>query len=186
MERVLIFSKDYVFTNNMMNCLDKSYYLAFEGNEEVSGAFTECLRSNASVIIIHSSYIRGNFLLFQQLLATKKFKVIYVTTSSEIGALYQVIDNPRFYFLQEYRYSCINEILNVMEKANVQLQKLEVEIEFYKDKIEEEKLIKKAKLLLIRNGYQEDAAYQYILKTAMNQRISKKMVAQKILEEGED
>lgn len=42
---------------------------------------------------------------------------------------------------------------------------------------------KKAKTLLIKKGHTEEEAYKQILKTSMNERITKKLAAKKIIEE---
>lgn len=137
------------------------------------------------IVIFHNSYLKNNYNIIDQLINTKKFIVIYYTALFEIGYLYSVIDSPRFFLINDSKANCCNEIIKLMQKNLVKVEVLEREVEKYKDIILEEKILKKAKLFLIKKGYKEEEAYKLILKKSMNERITKKVAAQKILEEGE-
>ncbi len=61
---------------------------------------------------------------------------------------------------------------------------LEAEIESVKDRMEEQRLISKAKLLLIEKKHMtEDEAHRYIGRQAMNSGMSRKKIAEQLLED---
>ena len=63
---------------------------------------------------------------------------------------------------------------------------LETELIELKNKMEEERLVKKAKLLLMKKySLTEDEAYKLILKRAMDDRVSKMIIAKNIIKEVE-
>ena len=73
-----------------------------------------------------------------------------------------------------------------MEQNTKILCSLETELIELKNKMEEERLVKKAKLLLMKKYLlTEDEAYKLILKRAMDDRVSKMIVAKNIIKEVE-
>lgn len=182
MVRVLVLSKDNTIKRNVINILDKTKYNILNADIDSKEAFSYSRKINAEVVIVHSSFINNNYVLFDQLINNKRNLVIYLSSKFELGYLYSVIESPRFYLLNDLKYQGLNEILEIMEKNNAIIDKLEKKIDNLKDKVQEDKLVKQAKLLLINKGMTEEEAYKYILKKSMNERITKKQAAQKIME----
>ena len=83
------------------------------------------------------------------------------------------------------RISSLPEVINLMDRDIKLIEKLEEELDKVKEKIDEERMVKKAKLYLMKeNKWDEETAYKYILKKAMDDRTSKLIAAKNILQRG--
>ncbi|MDE5714631.1 MAG: hypothetical protein K2I42_00690 [Anaeroplasmataceae bacterium] len=182
MKKVLILANDISYLKMLNSNLDKNKYNVIEGHTDYQHCFTYCLGLSVDVILIHQSFLK-NYALLNQLVCTNRFLIIYLSSKNDAGSLYSIMNNSRFYFLNDLKYYCINEIIDIMLKDNNIIYSLELEKEKYLEKIEEEKWVKKAKVLLIKKGLTEDDSYKLILKKSMNERITKKLAAKKIIEE---
>ncbi len=182
MKKVLLLAKDISYAKKVSSVIDRNRYILMEGDNTNQNVFSFCLNSGADVVLVHSSFL-GNYTLLDQLLFTKRFQIIFLSSKNETGFLYSIMNNPRFYLINDLKYYCINEIMDLMIRDTELISSLEMEKDKYKESIEEEKWIKKAKLLLLKKGYAEAEAYKYILKKSMDERITKKNAAKKIIEE---
>ncbi len=182
MKKVLLLAKDISFTKKISSVIDRNHYVFMEDNGSSQNVFSFCINSGPDIILIHSSFL-SNYIIFDQLLFTKRFLIIYLSSKNETGFLYSIMNNPRFCLLNDLKYNCINEIIELMIRNTDHISSLEAERDRYKEIVEEEKWIKKAKVLLLKNGYTEAEAYKFILKKSMDERITKKIAAKKIIEE---
>ena len=182
MKKVLILANDLSYIKMLNSNLDKTKYTIVIGDLENRNPFSFCLNSLADVILIHQSFMK-NYTLLHQLVATNRFLIIYLSKKNEAGSLYSIMNNSRFYLLNDLKYYCINEIIELMLRDIDFISSLEAERDRYKDAVEEEKWIKKAKVMLLKKGYTEAEAYKFILKKSMDERITKKIAAKKIIEE---
>lgn len=185
MKKVLLLINDLTIKRNVFNALDKNKYNVISYNESVTSVITYCRMVDVKIVILYNSYVGNNYLILDQLVNSKNYLIIYLSSKLEMGYLYSIINNPKFELLSDIKYHSLNEIIEIMEKNNEVIDRLQKTIDNYKEKEIEEKIFKKAKLLLIKNGMEEEAAYRYILKKSMNERITKKLAAQKILKEGD-
>ena len=154
MKKILLLAKDIGFAKKISSIIDRNRYILMEDSGSSQNIFSFCLNIGADVILIHSSFL-GNYTIFDQL----------------------------FYLLNDLKYYCINEIIELMLRDIDFISSLEAERDRYKDAVEEEKWIKKAKVMLLKKGYTEAEAYKFILKKSMDERITKKIAAKKIIEE---
>lgn len=77
-------------------------------------------------------------------------------------------------------------MIEIMQKDTQTIESMEQEINKYKEKIEEERMVRKAKLAIMKyRKCSEDEAYKTILKKSMDERISKLLAAKKIYSEVE-
>ena len=182
MKKILLLAKEIGFAKKISSIIDRNRYILMEDSDSSQNIFSFCLNSGADVILIHSSFL-GNYTIFDQLLFTKRFQIIFLSCKNETGFLYSIMNNPRFYLLNDLKYYCINEIIELMLRDIDLISSLEAERDRYKDAVEEEKWIKKAKVMLLKKGYTEAEAYKFILKKSMDERITKKIAAKKIIEE---
>lgn len=178
MLKLFILSKDNTFIRNLSSILDKNKYQIIIPNIDSDLLYTYCCNFNPDVCILHKSYIGNNYQVLNQLIGSKKIITIYFSLTND----YQDNNNPMFYSLKDTGVLAINEIIDLMIKENNIVSKLNNQIDNMKKKEEEELLIKKAKIFLMNKGYSEEDAYKYILKYAMNSRLSKGLAAKKILE----
>ncbi|UKI50631.1 MAG: ANTAR domain-containing protein [Clostridium sp.] len=86
-------------------------------------------------------------------------------------------------FLDEKHIFAIEEIIYSMEKYIAKIELLANKLSEANYKLNEEKMVKKAKIILMKHKLSEDEAYKTIFKKiAMDLRISKLEAAKKILE----
>lgn len=182
MKKVLLLSKDMQFNYKLNIIYDKREYQITLGDISVFEAYNYIYKNLFDIIFIHHSYINQNYQLFDRLIQTKKYIVIYATNKMEIGMLYNVIDSPRFYMMQDMHVEAFNDVCALMLKEVKQISLLEEEVSKLHQKLDEESYVKKAKMHLIKeHNMTEDEAYKYIIHYAMDKRISKMQAAKEIL-----
>lgn len=181
MKKIYVFSNDQSFIRNIDRCLDKIKYsvkIIDIPSKEVYGYICS---HPVDFIIVHSSYIGNYYNLFDMLLNAKLCGIIYVSRNLEYGNLFNATNNPRFYMIEPGKEEALNDIITIMARSINIIDKTSDELNKYKEKIEEHKFVNKAKLYLMNKGMSEDEAYKYILKYAMDERISKLEVSKIIL-----
>lgn len=186
MEKIFILSNDASFTRNIDRIIDKQKYQVTTPNISVNSLYTYCCSFKPNVCIIHHSYVDGFYKVFDMLISIKKCFVVYFTSLIEIGSLYNVISSPMFYMMEEEKIFGINEVIEIMKKDTSIIFSLEEQVFKYKEKIEEERIVRKAKLAIMKyRNCSEDEAYKMILKKSMDERITKALASKKIISEVE-
>jgi hypothetical protein len=92
-------------------------------------------------------------------------------------------DIDLIYQIEKNRLDYLKEFFDIIVKDYKVIKRLNDSISSYKDAEEEARLVKRAKLRLMEQGMSEEESYKYILKTAMQKRITKKELALAILHE---
>lgn len=174
MKKIYVFSNDQSFTRGIDRCLDKIKYSVRAINIPSTEAYGYICSHPVDFIIVHSSYINNYYNLFDMLLNAKRCGIIYVSRNLEYGNLFNATNNPRFYMIEPGKEEALNDIITIMSRSIIAIDKINDELDKYKEKVEESKLVNKAKLYLMNNkNMTEDDAYRFILKYAMNERVSK-------------
>lgn len=97
-------------------------------------------------------------------------------------ALYQVKDAMVFVLTLPVFKSVAVQTIGVMEKVNHQLQEMDRKIKKERQKLRDEKIINRCKLMLIENyRWSEERAHHYIEKMAMDHSITKVIVSKTLL-----
>ena len=78
------------------------------------------------------------------------------------------------YFIDKNKLNYLNDYLNIILKDYKKINHLSNILESYKEKEEEARLVKRAKLKLMSEGMSEEESYNMILKNSMKKRITKK------------
>jgi response regulator NasT len=186
MIKIFVLSKDISFVRSLDDSLDRIKYNS-KAILDVNPyeLYNYSLSNKADFLIIHNSYLSGYYKLFDILLTNNNLKVIYVSDILDYEPLYNAESNIRFYKMKSTNINAINNVIDIMNKDFEIYNSINLELMKYKEKIEEEKLIRKAKLLLMEEkSINEEEAYKYILKRSMDERISKSLVAKNILLKG--
>ncbi len=184
MKKVIVLSNDSNFENRIISSLDKSIFEIINPKINVYELYNYSKNFNIDIFVIETTFLGGYYQIFDMLLYSEKQIVIYVSKKMEIGLLANYLNNPLFHLLRESRINSLNDIIEIMDKNINLIKSYKSEIALYKDKIDEENLIRKSKALLMKKySLSEADAYKYILKQSMDLRITKKDVAKKILEE---
>ena len=180
--KIFILSKDLIFARNIEVILDKARHQTIRPTIDANNLYSYISNFKPDVCIIHKSYINGSYNLFEQIVASNRCLVIYFTPMMESGPFYNVMNNPRFFMMKDDNYYGINEIIDIMARDKATIYNLQSRLDKMKEKVEEERFVRKAKLELMKlNNISEDEAYKAILKCAMDFRISKLEAAKKML-----
>ena len=185
MKKLYIFSCDQAFNRKIEMSINKGEYSIVLPNITNSMLYSFSINNGLQYVIIHSSFIKGYYQIIDMLLNIKKI-VIYVSNNLEYGALYNAMSSPYFHLMDDKYLIAINELLPYMEKNIKYISSLNNELDKLKASVEEERLVKKAKICLMK-AYMlsEGEAYKLILKRSMDERVSKAVIAKSNLKEVE-
>lgn len=182
MKKVFVFSNDKTFERGVIQALPISEYNVSTPTVDPQSLYSYMLQFHPDVIIIHNSYIRGFYRLFDMLLQSKRCYVLYGSALLEEGALYNALSSSRFYMFDDRSYLGISMVIDIMERDTQLIEAYASDNEKLKAKVLEGGLVKKAKSYLMeKKNMSEDEAYKYILKMSMDMRTSKTEIAKNIL-----
>lgn len=121
--------------------------------------------------------------LVERLILAKTLHVIYITQNPSIGQFYAVLNDMFFHRVNQFSMDVeLPLLIRTIDKFNKPLQHLQHQHETINDKYETLRLTNKAKRILLDRGYTEEEAHQFIQKTAMDLRISKRRLVSLIIE----
>lgn len=182
MKKIFIFSNDKTFERGVMNVLSISEYNVSTPAVDAQSLYSYVLQFHPDVVIIHNSYIKGYYRLFDMLLQSRRCYVIYGSALLEEGAVYNALSSSRFFMMDDRSFIGIPMIIKIMERDTLLIEAYASENEKLKAKVLEGGLVKKAKSYLMENhNMTEDEAYKHILKLSMDKRTSKAEIAKNIL-----
>ena len=165
MENILVYLKDE-YKNRILNLLTSNYFI-IETYFDKYNYNSVILRNKANIIIINNSLLDYELLIKLSSLN----KIIIVIKDSESNANF----NADFiYFIDKNKLYYLNDYLNIILKDYKKINHLSNILESYKEKEEEARLVKRAKLKLMSEGMSEEESYNMILKNSMKKRITKK------------
>jgi len=137
------------------------------------------------LIIIHSSWRLSNvFSFIENCVLTKTIPVLYVTSLINIAPFSKIINSSYFTILDENKLDIeLPVALTLMIKFKTEIEKVQQEKKELINKEELKQTLKTCKNILIKKGFSENDAQQYILKKAMNNQISKYDACTQIIKE---
>lgn len=178
--KVLLLTKEKEF--EIRNAIKLDFDLVtFESS--LDNEILNFVRSNEiDVIVLHSSFKKNCYFLIESLVNICQKKTIYISTCKEYGFLYNVLLSPLFLLIDDLEIISLGTLIQMMEKYLVSIKRLEQKLEVFEEKVKEEEMIKKAKLFLMKEkGLSEQEAHKLIQKKSMNERISKRKAAERII-----
>jgi len=111
--------------------------------------------------------------------------VLIVTTPDIYGdVLDRVTDSGIMAIQKPFPRGLLNKSIRFLISVQNKLQKLSKEISLAKEKLEEVRIVSRAKILLIeKRGMTEDEAHRFIGNEAMNEGISRRRAAERIMDD---
>ncbi len=111
--------------------------------------------------------------------------VLIVTTPDIYGDVLDRVTDVGIMAIQKpFQRGLLNKSIRYLISVQNKLQKLSIEITSAKEKLEEVKIISRAKVLLIeKRGMSEDEAHRFIGSEAMNEGISRRRAAERIMDD---
>jgi len=137
------------------------------------------------IVIIHSSYRIANLFGFIENLVLKNIvPVIYLSMNPHVGLIQRLNQYANFTIIDEIKMDAELPLAVVLHGKFVQKTKiLEAENKKLKVKSQNEKTLLGCKNYLITTGLSEDEAHHKIIKLAMDNKINKYQMADRILKE---
>ena len=155
MIKINILSNDIGFIRSFDSLFDRVDYKIEKLSIKPEEVFNYICKNPTDFILIQSTFLKGYYQLIDMLLNANKCSVIYITPNLEDGALFNAMSSPRFYMISSNRISSIPDLIPLMERDRKIFENINNSLDAYKDKINEERLVKKAKLYLM-NEYNID------------------------------
>lgn len=183
---VLIASSSAKFNDALKPLLTENGFSKITIEDSISSAKRCCLENNYDFVIINSPLPDEFGTKFAIDVSSNRNTVCMIFVKSELQdeIHFKVSKSGVFTLAKPASTTMISHALKWMIASSERLKKLEKKNLSVQDKMEEIRLINRAKWILIdKEGMSEDDAHHYIEKQSMDLCISKREVAEKILNE---
>ena len=182
---VMIVSSSEQFNTVVKKTLPSGRFSSIEVRKSAAAARRELLARSFDLIVINAPLTDGLGVDFVMDISEKKnTQVLFavpVEVFKEISSRlvdYGVITirKPVKEMDLELSVRLLCAVQDSLRKANREVVKLE-------DKLQEQRLVSRAKLILIQRGMSETEAHEYIIREAMDRGLTKKAVAEEVIDE---
>ncbi len=184
MDKIMVLSTDIIFNNKLKRIMNMQLFFNDSlVNLNVINRYLN--QEKPQVLIIHHSVKCNNLSkLFDYLVTNKIIPVIYIHNTVNFSQFYQVLNDIFFLNLEETKIELtLPVVVPIYFKISEQIKKLNKDVNKLETKLTDKKIVHKAKMLLMeRKKFSENEAHQYIIKQAMEKRLSKEKIALEILE----
>jgi two-component system, response regulator PdtaR len=184
MNSILVFSKNKQFFKHIKRILNHQN-VTYDPSELQLNKLNQLIRQkNPDVLIIHQSVDCHNLSVILDYIVTRKIvPIIFIQQTASYGVVYNVLQDLFFMSIEEGKMAFLLPFaVNIAIKISDEVGLLNKKIMQLEEKIKEEKLVVQAKIkLMVDENITEEEAYRYILKQAMDQRVSKAQVSKTIL-----
>ncbi len=176
MKNILLYINNLELDNKIKRELSSNYNLINTYIDEYN--YLKIINQYRTSLIIVDYHNELDYLFLSRLISSNVL-VLYIKNS-----LIETLSLENCYNFNSISKNNLNiDYINLVIKNYETIKELNNKINSYKEKEEEERLVKKAKLYLMDKGYSENDAYKCIVKEAMKERITKKEIAIKILKD---
>ncbi len=176
MKNILLYINNLELDNKIKRELSSNYNLINTYIDEYN--YLKIINQYRTSLIIVDYHNELDYLFLSRLISSNVL-VLYIKNS-----IIETLSLENCYNFNTIGKNNLNiDYINLVIKNYETIKELNNKINSYKEKEEEERLVKKAKLYLMDKGYSENDAYKYIVKEAMKERITKKEIAIKILKD---
>lgn len=182
---VMIVSSSEQFNTVVKKTLPSGRFSSIEIRKSASSAKRELLARSFDLIIINAPLTDGLGVDFVMDISEKKNTRVLFSVPMEVfkeissrlvdyGVI--TIRKPVKEMDLELSVRLLLAVQDTLRKASREVVKLE-------DKLQEQRLVSRAKLMLIQRGMSETEAHEYIIREAMDRGLTKKAVAEEIIDE---
>lgn len=182
---VMIVSSSEQFNTVVKKTLPSGRFSSIEIRKSASSAKRELLARSFDLIIINAPLTDGLGVDFVMDISEKKNTRVLFAVPMEVfkeissrlvdyGVI--TIRKPVKEIDLELSVRLLLAVQDTLRKASREVVKLE-------DKLQEQRLVSRAKLMLIQRGMSETEAHEYIIREAMDRGLTKKAVAEEIIDE---
>lgn len=153
-------------------------------NGDIVPAITRRVIEEYSALVLSSYHEIPNLpVRIEQLVLEGSIHILYINKTAAIGPFYNVLHDMRFHLIQDWTLEVeLPLLLRTLDKLDRPYRELERQYESLQDQYDLVVNTNKAKRVLMEHGYTEEDAHQFIQKTAMDRRISKKRLVNLIIQ----
>lgn len=177
MDKILVFSRNEEINRRIKVVLKNDFNLCFT-YFDIYNYVSQINRHKPNLILLLSSDV--DFNLVQKLISSNLPILLIRDTEFNISG-FENLEN--FYDVDKNKIDALYELAKIIIKDYKNILDLKKKNEELKEKAEEDRLMKRAKLQLMKQGISEDDAYKYILQNSMKKRMTKKDICMQILNE---
>lgn len=182
---VMIVSSSEQFNTVVKKTLPSGRFSSIEIRKSASSAKRELLARSFDLIIINAPLTDGLGVDFVMDISEKKnTRVLFVVPMEvfkEISS--RLVDYGVITIRKPVKEMDLELSVRLLLAVQDTLRKTSREVVKLEDKLQEQRLVSRAKLMLIQRGMSETEAHEYIIREAMDRGLTKKAVAEEIIDE---
>ena len=181
---ILIVSSNDQFNMTVKKVLPSRRCRALEIRKSASAAKRELLTGRYDIVIVNAPLTDEMGMDFVMDIHNKYHVGIILAVPAEIfsDVSGRMIDHGILTISKPVKGQEIDRSLRLLFAFKDQLKQSEKKILTLEEKMEELRTVSRAKILLVQKGMTEDEAHSYILKQSMDRGLTKRAVAEEILE----
>ena len=182
---VLIVSSSEQFNITVKKVLPDRRFDVIEIRKSASSARRELLVREYDLVVVNAPLTDGMGNEFVMDVVEKHSSGVILAVPTEVYASvndhlieYGVMTLPKPLKLAE-----LERMIRLSIALNDRLRKVHVKLKTLNEKMEELKIVSRAKIVLVERGMSEAEAHDYIIREAMNKGLTKKQVAEDIVDD---
>ena len=183
---ILVVSGSEQFDQVVKRSLPEGDYMTVDFLRSAGKARRNILERYYDIVVINAPLPDDSGIdLAMDIAEDTNISVLIVTTPDIYGdVLDRVTDSGIMAIQKPFQRGLLNKSIRFLISVQNKLQKYSKEISTAKEKLEEVKIISRAKVLLIeKKGMTEDEAHRFIGSEAMNEGISRRRAAERIMDD---
>lgn len=184
---VLIVSSSEQFNISVKKILPDRRFNVIECRKSTSSARREMLIREYDVVIINAPLSDGMGTDFVMDVAERHSSGVILAVPAEVYSNVNdhLIEYGVLTVAKPLKVSELERMVKLLIALNDRLRTAQKKIASLSEKMEELKMVSRAKIILVSRGMSEAEAHEYIIREAMNNGYTKKQVAESIIEDGE-
>lgn len=182
---VLIVSSSEQFNITVKKVLPDRRFDVIEIRKSASSARRELLVREYDLVVVNAPLTDGMGNEFVMDVVEKHSSGVILAVPTEVYASvndhlieYGVMTLPKPLKLAE-----LERMIRLSIALNDRLRKVHVKLRMLNEKMEEMKIVSRAKIVLVERGMSEADAHEYIIREAMNKGLTKRQVAEDIVDD---
>ena len=182
---VLIVSSSEQFNTMTKKILPDRRFDVVEIRKSASAARRELLVREYDIIIINAPLQDGMGTDFVMDIVDKHSSGIIFAVPTELysNANDHLIDYGVLTISKPLKLSEMERMVKLLIAMNDRLRQAQKKIRTLTEKMDELKVVSRAKILLVERGIKESEAHEYIIREAMNRGLTKRQVAEEIVDD---
>ncbi len=182
---ILIVSSSEQFNTTVKKVIPGGRFNSIEIRKSESAARRELLEHSYDIVIINSPLSDGKATDFlKDIYNNNNMGIIYVVSAEVFSKVSEyLVDYGIITVGKPIKDNSLEISIRLLLSLQSKIKESKKQITKLEDKMNELRLVSRAKLVLVQRGMTEDEAHEYIIRTAMNSGLSKKAVAEDILDD---